>query len=336
MPELLGERLLFLIGAPRSGTTLLMRMLAGHPTIYARSEPHLLTPLAHLGYFHHVQQAPYDPFQSALAIRNLVADLPQGEVSYLRALRAYTHAIYGGLLHGRRERYFLDKTPAYALVLPFIRQLYPRAHYVVLTRHPFAIFASYARRFFDDDWQAAWRFNPLLERYLPAIAALLQKPPNSMVHVRYEDLVTDPVAHLGRVCARVGITPDPTLVNYQQTPFPTGGLGDPVTIHRHTRPTTAYLHSWTSAVAQHPDRQALLRQMIAWVSDEELTALGYPRDTLWDPLDHLGRTPQRKRLWNRYHLKRHLVLRVRKLLRRPSLQPGLKHLRFVLDVLTRD
>ena len=44
------ERMFFVIGAPRSGTTMLMRMLHAHPDIYTRPEPHLLTPLAHLGY----------------------------------------------------------------------------------------------------------------------------------------------------------------------------------------------------------------------------------------------------------------------------------------------
>ena len=51
------DRLVFLIGAPRSGTTLLARMLSAHSLILGRAEPHLITPLAHLGYFASVQKA---------------------------------------------------------------------------------------------------------------------------------------------------------------------------------------------------------------------------------------------------------------------------------------
>ena len=48
----------FVISSPRSGSTLLERMLASHPLIYGRPEPHLLTPLAHLGYYAKVDKAP--------------------------------------------------------------------------------------------------------------------------------------------------------------------------------------------------------------------------------------------------------------------------------------
>jgi len=138
------DRLIFLIGAPRSGTTLLARMLGAHSQIYQRAEPHLITPIAHLGYYGNVQKAPYDPFNAEQAVKEIVADLPRGEADYLDALRAYTDTLYERLLAlGAGKRFFLDKTPAYALVLPFLTKLYPHAHYVVLTRHPLAILTSY-------------------------------------------------------------------------------------------------------------------------------------------------------------------------------------------------
>ena len=34
------------------------------------------------------------------------------------------------------------------MVLPFLTRLYPRARYVVLTRHPLAVASSYANSFF--------------------------------------------------------------------------------------------------------------------------------------------------------------------------------------------
>ena len=44
------EHLLFVIAAPRSGSTLLARMLGAHSRVHAPAELHLLTPLAHLGF----------------------------------------------------------------------------------------------------------------------------------------------------------------------------------------------------------------------------------------------------------------------------------------------
>src|SRR5438874_2403467 len=114
------DRLIFLIGAPRSGTTLLARMLGAHSAVYGRAEPHLITPIAHLGYYANVQKAPYDPLNAEQAIKEIVADLPGGEADYLDALRAYTDTLYARLLAlGPGKRFFLDKTPAYALGIPF-------------------------------------------------------------------------------------------------------------------------------------------------------------------------------------------------------------------------
>ena len=54
------DRLIFLIGSPRSGSTLTARMLGAHSAVFAPAETHLLTPLAHLGFYGSVEKAPYD------------------------------------------------------------------------------------------------------------------------------------------------------------------------------------------------------------------------------------------------------------------------------------
>ena len=62
------ERLVFLIGSPRSGTTMLQRMLASHSQIHSHPEPHLITPLHYLGYYAKVDAAPYDHINAAEAM----------------------------------------------------------------------------------------------------------------------------------------------------------------------------------------------------------------------------------------------------------------------------
>src|SRR5262249_57323458 len=126
------------IGARRAGTTLRPRMLGARAQIWGGAEPHLITPLAHLGYFGKVEKAPYDQNNAEQAIREIVAEIPQHETGYLDALRAYTDSMYAQMMQLAQpgKRLFLDKTPAYALVFPFLTKLYPQAKYVGLTRHP--------------------------------------------------------------------------------------------------------------------------------------------------------------------------------------------------------
>ena len=67
--ECMQDRLVYLIGSPRSGSTLLSRILGAHPEIFAPEEPHLITPMAHLGYYESVESAPYDPIITRAAAR---------------------------------------------------------------------------------------------------------------------------------------------------------------------------------------------------------------------------------------------------------------------------
>lgn len=335
------DRLLFVIGAPRSGTTLLMRMLHAHPEIHTRPEPHLLTPLSRLGYYGYVDHAPYDHLQAHQAARGFVADLPRGEEDYLDALRAYTDTLYGRMLEPTGKRYFVDKTPAYTLELPFITKLYPRARYVVITRHPFAIFSSFAKSFFDNDWAAAHAHNPVLERYIPALASFLRESPVEHVHVSYEALVADPEAHLQAICRHADLTYEPGMVEYGEKKMETAGLGDPIGVSQHSRPTTGSVAKWALEVKGNAERCDMLTAMMKRISDADLETLGYRREDLWVPLetvDQAEATQQQEaaKKWDRYHLERRALKTLRKVLPGTTAAGALAQVRFYADVLLRD
>src|SRR5687768_14787212 len=96
--EIAQESLIFVVCAPRSGSTLLQRMIGSHSEVYTHPEPHLITPLAFLGYHATVDKAPYDHINAAQALRELVEELPRGEEDYLDALRAYAGTVYSRVL----------------------------------------------------------------------------------------------------------------------------------------------------------------------------------------------------------------------------------------------
>lgn len=335
------ERLLFVIGPPRSGSTLLMRMLAAHPEIYSRAEPHVFGPLAHLGYFDTVEKAPYDQFQAADAMRGIVAELPRGEDDYVDACRAYVDLLYGRLLaaHGGGSRFFLDKTPANALVLPFITRLYPRARYVVLTRHPAAVFSSFAHSFFDGDFAAAHRFNPILERYVPAMARLLRDAAVPLVQVGYEQLVTDPEGEMRRVCAFLGVAFEPGMIEYGSHEFGSKGLGDPITVDRESRPVTTSLEKWAAELAAAPQDLALVREMVARLDPRDLETWGFPPATLWAPLERAaqaaGRPLPRRGGLDRFRLERRLLLWLRRDIQTSAFGRVVRRVRTLCDILLR-
>jgi hypothetical protein len=333
------DRLIFLIGAPRSGTTLLARILGAHSQIFARAEPHLITPIAHLGFYGSVQKASYDPNNVQQAIRELVADLPHGEADYLDALRAYTDSIYGRLLEtAPGRRFFLDKTPAYALVLPFLTRLYPAAHYLVLTRHPLAVQTSYVDSFFDGKWDIALEHNPILRRYVPALAGILRERPVPLLPVRYERFVADPEAGFAEICSFLGIPFEPGAIEYGRSGEGFEGLGDPTGVHRHERPVTSSVKRWAAQIASEPGTLALVTRLIDELDPADLETLGYPRDAIFADLDAArgAERPAPRKVPLRYAMQRKLLVALRRDIHRNWLGRALKRLRFALDVLLRE
>lgn len=339
--ESMESKILFVIGPPRSGSTLLMRMLSAHSAIYSRPEPHLLTPLAHLGYYETVDAAPFDHLQAAQAVREFVATLPRGEDDYLDACRAYTDILYGRMLaaRGRGKPLFLDKTPANGLILPFISKLYPKARYIVLTRHPAAVFSSYANSFFDGDYQQARKFNPILNRYVPAMARFLRERAVPLIQVGYEQLVQQPEAEMRRVFDFLGLSFEPGVIEYGEHEQEAKGLGDPVNVDRHTRPMTESVEKWASELASDPAKLQIVREMVATIDDADLETWGFARATFFQPVEEAARRgnlrpPSRPPL-DRFQLQRKILVRLRRNIDRNAFGRLVRRTRLLCDVLLR-
>jgi hypothetical protein len=331
------DRLLFVISPPRAGSTLLQQMLGSHSEVFTHPEPHMITPLAYLGYHGTVDKAPFDHINGAEAIRAYVDRLPRGEEDYLDALRAYTDTMYGRMLARSGRRYFLDKTPAYATVLPFLSKLYPQAKYVVLTRHPLAVMSSYANSFFLGNWREAQAFNPVVERYLPAMASFLRKAEVPILQVGYEALVQTPEAELERVFAFLGLPHQPEAVNYGKRFEAEAGMGDPIGVKKHDRPTTASLDKWVPELLGDPDKLALAREITARLSDADLETWGYPRAGLFAPLAGASAAKLPKPpLFNRYVFQRRVMLALKKDIDKRPHGRVVKRLKYYCDVLLRE
>ena len=314
------DRLLFVISAPRSGSTLLARMLGAHSQVFAPAELHLLTPLAHLGFHERVDAAPYDPVITQRGLREMVGALPGGEDDYLAALRACTDHLYARLIAESGGRMLLEKTPAYALSLDFIAKLYPNAKYVVLTRNPMAVWSSQVHSFFDGDHEAAMRLSPLLGRYVPAIARFLRERPVPIHHLRYEELVEDPEAAAGALCAFAGLTFEPDMIEYGRDGAAQSakGLGDPISVAKESRPTNASVARWTGDLAGNPPMIEQARRGLAGLTDEDLAAWGYARGPIAADLDAIPLDGPKRggRGLSRYTLERKLLATARRSVQR--------------------
>ncbi|MDH3726535.1 MAG: sulfotransferase [Myxococcales bacterium] len=328
--------LVFVISPPRAGSTLLQRMMGAHSEIFTHPEPHLITPIAHLGVYGNVDKAPYDHINAAEAMHAFIDDLPGGERDYLDALRAYTDTLYGRMLSTSNASYFLDKTPANALVLPFLQRLYPDAKYVVLTRHPLAVFSSYANSFFNGDWGAAHEFNPILEHYVPAMGTFLRERPVPLLHVAYEDLVQRPESELERVFAFLGLENDPDVVEYGKSGRAKKGMGDPMTVDQVGRPVTESVDKWAAELAVDSKKVSLAEQMLDRIDAADLAAWQWPIEDIWAAVEASGGSAPPRRKRNAHTFQRQVMLALKKDIHRRPHGKVVKRLKYYCDVLLRE
>ena len=338
----MSTKMLFIIGSPRSGTTMLEHILGSHSMIQGGPEPHLLTPLAHLGPWDKVDKAPYDHVLAAESQKLFISELPDGEQDYWDACRAYCDVIYGRYMSKSEKEICLDKTPAYALVLPFMMKVFPEAKFVVLTRHPLATFSSFANSFFDGDYTVAQNYNPILNRYVPAIAKFLRQDDVPFIHVKYEDLVKDPETWVKKIYEYIEVSFEADTIDYgnkDETEQKKKGLGDPIGVKQHSRPSTGSVKKWAGELAADSTKLDLMENVISQLDPEDLVVLGYPVEDIWKPLEEAkGKDfkPKKKGL-SMYSLQRKMIVRLRDKAQKEGIfRKLMKRIQLTCDVLLRE
>ncbi len=230
----------FLFGSPRSGTTLLARMLNAHPRILVPHETDFIVPMAFA----------CDRLADPALGRRVVADLIVGGKGFAGSLGefidesevrrlvdaaafapgAILDTLYAHLAARQGKRLAGDKSPN---DLNFVRILHktgvldaPRrmVHLVrdvrdVATSLQRTGWAPQAGDYFARQWSNA-------NLYLHAV---MRDAPERYLLVRYEDLVRDPERVIRRICAHLAVGFDPVML-------------DPAA-HRHARYDTMPQHA---------------------------------------------------------------------------------------------
>lgn len=190
----------FLVGFPRSGTTLLDTMLMGLPELCVLEEQPMVTEVARL-------LGSEDP---AALIGLQCAELRE---AYFASARA--HGWDGA-------RWLVDKHPLNMARVPLIHRLFPEARFILAERHPADVVLScfmanftlnHAMRSFTDLKEAARTYDAVFTAWDKALALF----PVAARAVRYERLVEDPRAELQPLVEWLGLAWNDRLLAHEET-----------------------------------------------------------------------------------------------------------------------
>lgn len=205
----------FLVGIPRSGTTLLERVLDAHPGLVSASE----LPAFRNMWNRHLRMVP--------AMDSLIHALDAVTPERRQAGReAYLSNIIQALEQPLDGRMLLDKNPSALAITPVMRRYFPEARILMALRDPRAVaWSCYAQYLpMNGETSAFNRFDTLGTHIAASLRLWMntreQLPREAWHETRYESLVSDFSGEARRTLAFLGLPWREEVAAYHTNPSP--------------------------------------------------------------------------------------------------------------------
>lgn len=213
-------RNIFLVGAPRSGTTILQSLLAAHPQITSFPETKFFHYLwanrltskfpdrIHQWFYEEIKRP--DLYDHSEVCRQSTSDRIEWFVRVLNRLAAE-----------EGNEIWLEKTPEHVYFVRDILNYLPDAGFIHIVRHPLDVVASMRKATQDpllnELWGGKWTLDFCIQRWNTSVqvACNFRTTPQHLV-VRYEDLVQDKIKILSQCCHLIDVSYSPEMLqNYR-------------------------------------------------------------------------------------------------------------------------
>ena len=215
----------FVLGFPRSGTSLMCRLLLDHLGLNFGTESQFI--IRHCKRLHR-----YGDLRDDRRLQWLFEEIGRERFFFRtrrnfgfvfdvdRAMRSIDSRTYAGVLRAIFEQFasqkgrqrWGDKTPEYSQHLPVLRELFPTAQYVHLVRDGRDVALSAFKTGFGpkNPHEAAVQWSEQVRKITTFGATL---PPQDFLTIRYEDLLRDPAVELKTVGGFLGVANHEALID---------------------------------------------------------------------------------------------------------------------------
>lgn len=211
----------FVVGCPRSGTTLLQSMLAAHPETCSFPETHFFSRVCGgvaqgLGFssMRNRERAVANRFLEKVDRQDLIEHLPR----WHPRLRPYKEAfisILDQLARDAGASRWVEKTPMHLHFIQDIETVAPDARFLHILRNGEDVIASLYQvtSKYPEAWGGERDLDRCIDRWVGDVrrSLVLAEQDNHLL-VRYEELIDRPADVLQSVCDRLGANFDPAMV----------------------------------------------------------------------------------------------------------------------------
>lgn len=215
----------FILGRPRTGTTLIRSLFDAHPNVQIPWECQFILNLyPKYGKLKHWDTETLEHFYAELLKQwqfsawnidkdKLLSDLLacEGEVSYARICQVvYLNNI--SLYPKGNIQLLGDKNPGYSIYIQRLKEIYPDAKFIYISRD----YRDNYHSIIDVDFElhivslVVYKWKYFYRKALEASKTY----PDSIYFIRYEDLVSEPELHMKQVCSFLNLPYDPGVFDF--------------------------------------------------------------------------------------------------------------------------
>jgi hypothetical protein len=293
----------FFVGCPRSGTTLLQRMLDHHPELAVSNDPDFVARAIGGG-----EEAVDPPVGPEIADRVLgyrtfrrlgvSEEAVRAAAQHARTFSEFVSGIYTALARERGKRWAGEKTARYVRYLPLLDRLFPWVRIVHIVRDGRDVALStleWAHENRGPGKLALWAEEPVAvcalwwrwhvlagRRYGPRLRAA------RYTEVRYENLLAYPAERLGTLTSFFGLRYSPKMLEYHEGKTRANGR---LSAKEAWLPPTPGLRDWR---AQMPTEDVALFEALA---GDALSSFGYERAVTSIPREVRSRADECRDWW---------------------------------------
>jgi len=210
-----GRNCIFVGGAPRSGTTLVQRILNAHTLVYGGPEFDLVPNLMELRrlFLSKIESGRIDTFLSKEQFDDYFSE--------------FVYGLFSSKLKEKEVTYISEKTPSNALVFTDICELFPEARCILVLRDPRSIVASMLRVSekakrssgrFNENFKTTWSCIKYMNSCWIGGFEAAKKHSNVRI-VFYEDIVSNPEVAIRQLCKELDLPFENGMLRIEDSTF---------------------------------------------------------------------------------------------------------------------
>lgn len=191
---------IFIVGSPRSGTTLMRSIVDAHPKI--------MCPPCETFLFRTLDQT-----FNGYIWKDHYRQLPFGRQELVRWLRFFVLELFGNLGISCGKIRWAEKTPSHALSVEFINEVFPDAQFVHVIRNGQDVIRSLEQKSWASK-EAEANTKSWLWHVNTCRTSSRKLEPGRYIEIRYEDLLDEPETVLKGLCSFLGEPFDARMLEF--------------------------------------------------------------------------------------------------------------------------